>query len=107
MRLAADALFPILLSTMNDVAAVNLVKKRGFVVPARFGKPVVRDEATLIRELAATRARGYGMAIEEGEPGTCAMALAILGRDGLLATPDASGVRAAASCEKRPFRLYR
>ncbi len=71
------------LSTMNDAAAVNLVKKRGFVVPARFGKPVVRDEATLIRELAATRARGYGMAIEEGEPGTCAMALAILGRDGV------------------------
>jgi IclR family transcriptional regulator, acetate operon repressor len=53
------------------------------VVPTRFGKPVVRDEAGLVKELAATRARGYGVAIEEGEPGTCAMARAILGRDGI------------------------
>jgi DNA-binding IclR family transcriptional regulator len=68
---------------MNDEAAAALVKKRGYVVPARFGKPVVRDEASLFKELAATRARGYGVAIEEGEPGTCAMALAILGRDGV------------------------
>jgi len=71
------------LSTMSDEAASSLVKKRGYVVPARFGKPVVRDEASLIKELAATRARGYGVAIEEGEPGTCAMARAILGRDGM------------------------
>jgi len=71
------------LSTMNDEAAANLVKKRGYVVPARFGKPIVRDEAGLLKELASTRARGYGMAIEEGEPGTCAMALAIPGRDGV------------------------
>jgi IclR family acetate operon transcriptional repressor len=71
------------LSTMNNEAAVSLVKKHGYVVPARFGKPVVRDEASLLKELAATRARGYGVAIEEGEPGTCAMALPILGRDGI------------------------
>ena len=71
------------LSTMSDEVAAGLVKKRGYVVPARFGKPVVHDEASLIKELAATRARGYGVAMEEGEPGTCAMARAILGRDGV------------------------
>jgi DNA-binding IclR family transcriptional regulator len=71
------------LSTLSDENAVSLVKRRGYVVPARFGKPVVRDETSLIKELAATRARGYGVAIEEGEPGTCAMSLAILGRDGI------------------------
>ena len=71
------------LSTMNDEAAVSLVKKRGYVVPARFGKPVVRDESGLVKELVDTRTRGYGMAIEEGEPGICAMAIAILGRDGI------------------------
>jgi IclR family acetate operon transcriptional repressor len=71
------------LSTMSDEAATSLVRSRGYVVPARFGKPVVRDEASLIKELAATRARGYGVAIEEGEPGTCAMSRAILGRDGI------------------------
>ena len=54
------------LSTMSDDAAAGLVKKRGYVVPARFGKPVVRDEASLFKELAATRARGYGVAMEEG-----------------------------------------
>jgi IclR family transcriptional regulator, acetate operon repressor len=70
------------LSTMDDKTAVGLVKARGYVVPARFGKPLVRDEETLVKELAATRARGYGVAIEEGEPGTCAMARPILGRDG-------------------------
>jgi DNA-binding IclR family transcriptional regulator len=67
---------------MDNKTAVGLVKARGYVVPARFGKPLVRDEETLVKELAATRARGYGVAIEEGEPGTCAMARPILGRDG-------------------------
>jgi DNA-binding IclR family transcriptional regulator len=71
------------LSTMSDEVAAGLVKRRGYVVPARFGKPVVRDHAGLLQELAATRARGFGMAVEEGEPGTCAMAMAILGRDGI------------------------
>jgi DNA-binding IclR family transcriptional regulator len=58
-------------------AAVRLVRARGFVVPPRFGKPVVRDEVTLLDELHRTRERGYGAAIEEGEPGTAAIACAI------------------------------
>jgi IclR family transcriptional regulator, acetate operon repressor len=55
-----------------------LVKARGFVVPSRFGRPIVRDEATLLAELALTRARGYGSSIEEGESGTCAVGCAIV-----------------------------
>jgi DNA-binding IclR family transcriptional regulator len=65
------------LATLEDSQAVALVKARGFVVPARFGRPIVRDEASLIAELAITRQRGYGTSIEEGEPGTCAISCAI------------------------------
>jgi IclR family transcriptional regulator, acetate operon repressor len=66
------------LATLSDDHAARLVRARGFVVPARFGNPVVRNEADLMEELARTRRRGFGVAIEEGEPGTCAMARAIL-----------------------------
>ena len=66
------------LATLDEDEAVALVKARGYVVPARFGRPVVRDEASLRSELAKTRQRGYGLSIEEGEPGTGAMAQAIV-----------------------------
>ena len=56
----------------------SLVKARGFVVPSRFGRPIVRDETSLRSELALTRKRGWGTSIEEGEPGTCAVACAIV-----------------------------
>lgn len=66
------------LASMDEAQAVALVKSRGFVVPSRFGKPIVRDEASLRAELARTRERGYGTSIEEGEPGTCALGCVIL-----------------------------
>lgn len=66
------------LATMDEEKAVTMVKARGFVVPARFGRPIVRDEASLRAELALTRQRGYGTSIEESEPGTCAIGVAII-----------------------------
>ena len=66
------------LATLDEAQAVALVKARGFVVPARFGRPIVRDEASLRAELKLTRERGYGTSIEEGEPGTCAVGCAIV-----------------------------
>ena len=66
------------LATLDEAQAVALVKARGFVVPARFGQPVVRDEASLLAELALTRERGWGTSIEESEPGTCAVGCAIM-----------------------------
>ena len=66
------------LATMDEERAVAMVKARGFVVPARFGRPIVRDEASLRAELALTRMRGYGTSIEEGELGTCAVGCAIV-----------------------------
>jgi IclR family transcriptional regulator, acetate operon repressor len=76
--LHATATGKVWLATLPEDQAVALVKAHGFVVPARFGKPVVRDEASLVDELQRTKARGYGVANEEGEPGTCAMAQAII-----------------------------
>jgi DNA-binding IclR family transcriptional regulator len=66
------------LASLDEEQAVALVKARGFVVPSRFGRPIVRDEASLRAELALTRERGYGTSIEEGEPGTCAVGCAIV-----------------------------
>lgn len=66
------------LATLDEAYATALVKTNGFIVPSRFGQPVVRDEASLHAELAMTRKRGWGTSIEEGEPGTCAVACAIL-----------------------------
>jgi IclR family acetate operon transcriptional repressor len=66
------------LATLDEDEAVSLVRARGFDVPANFGRPVVRDEASLRAELSKTRRRGYGVSIEEGEIGTSAMAQAIL-----------------------------
>lgn len=70
------------LATLDEEEAVSLVKAKGFGITDGLGQPVVRDEKSLRAELAITRKRGYGVSIEEGEPGTSAMAHAILvGRD--------------------------
>ena len=65
------------LATLPEREALALVRKRGYGTPARFGPRAVRNEAELKRELAETRRRGYGVALEEGEPGTAAIACVI------------------------------
>jgi IclR family transcriptional regulator, acetate operon repressor len=65
------------LATMDNAEAVRIVLARGFAIPARFNRRVIDNEAALRRELKATRERGYGLAIEEGEAGTIAIACAI------------------------------
>ena len=57
--------------------AVRIVLARGFTVPERFNRQVITDEASLRAELGATRQRGYGLAVEEGEKGTAAIAFPI------------------------------
>jgi DNA-binding IclR family transcriptional regulator len=70
------------LATLDEEEAVNIVTAKGFQVPSSYARAVVRDEASLRAELSRTRRRGYGVAIEEGELGTSAMAQAVLvGRD--------------------------
>jgi len=65
------------LATLPEREALALVRKCGFGTPARFGPRALRSETELKRELAETRRRGYGVALEEGEPGTAAIACVI------------------------------
>lgn len=65
------------LSTLPEEEAVRIVSRTGFRTPSRFGPNAVRTIKEFRRALAETRARGYGVAIEEGEPGTAAVAVAV------------------------------
>lgn len=62
------------LSTLDDEQALAIVYRRGFATPPTFGSRVVRTGDELRAQLAETRARGYALAIDEGEPGTVAIA---------------------------------
>jgi IclR family acetate operon transcriptional repressor len=65
------------LSTLDEEEAVRIVLQAGFEVPSRFNRNVITNKTMLRAELAATRKRGYGLAIEEGEAGTVALAVPV------------------------------
>ena len=62
------------LSTLADEQALAIVYRRGFATPPTFGPRVVKTGDELRAQLAETRSRGYALAIDEGEPGTVAIA---------------------------------
>jgi IclR family transcriptional regulator, acetate operon repressor len=64
------------LATLPEEEALRLVCARGFDTPPGFGPRVVKTVDELRRHLDAARSRGYATAIEEGEPGTVAIAAA-------------------------------
>lgn len=68
------------LATLPEDEALTIVLARGFAAPAHFGRRAVRTVTALRQHLAETRRRGYGLAIEEGEAGTAAIAAIV--RDG-------------------------
>jgi DNA-binding IclR family transcriptional regulator len=65
------------LATLPEAEALRIVTATGFETPARFGPNVVCSVDQFADMLRQTRARGYGIAIEEGEPGTAAVAVAV------------------------------
>jgi DNA-binding IclR family transcriptional regulator len=65
------------LSTLPEEDALKIVAATNFVTPSRFGPDVIRDIDRFREELRGTRKRGYGIAIEEGEPGTAAVAVPV------------------------------
>jgi IclR family transcriptional regulator, acetate operon repressor len=65
------------LASLPQDVAFSLVEARGFEVPDRFGPKVICNLGALKRELEITRKRGFGIADEEGEPGTAAIAAVI------------------------------
>lgn len=65
------------LATMSNEEAIRIALRGGLGKPGRFGPRAISTVEALLAELDATRARGYGMAIEEAEPGVTALAVAI------------------------------
>jgi DNA-binding IclR family transcriptional regulator len=55
---------------------LRIVCARGFATPPGFGARAAKNVDALRAHLADTRRRGYGLAVEEGEPGTLAIAMA-------------------------------
>lgn len=69
------------LSSLPEAEAVRIVLNLGFDLPPDYGHKAVRTVPNLLKKLNETRARGYGLAIEEGEPGTHAVAVAFRSED--------------------------
>jgi IclR family transcriptional regulator, acetate operon repressor len=61
----------------NEQAIQNVMANGAFKAADRYGPNVVRTVAAFLRELEATRKRGYGLALSEAEPGVTALAAAI------------------------------
>ena len=79
------------LSTLPEDEALRIVSATRFRTPERFGPNAVRTLKEFRRSLVETRARGYGVAIEEGEPGTAAVAVAVRVGVTTVATLSAAG----------------
>ena len=72
------------LATLGTEEAVhNVLKSGGFDQADRHGPNVIRSIEALLRDLRTTARRGYGLALNEAEPGVTAIAAAVRsGRDG-------------------------
>ena len=65
------------LSTLDSSQAIAVAMKEDFGDPAALGPNAIRSMDLLMQEVAAAGQRGYGLAINEAEPGVCALAVAI------------------------------
>jgi len=65
------------LATLSTEVALKLVLAAGFGDRGEYGPNAVRSTNALLRELKKTRERGYGLAVEEAEPGISAIAVMV------------------------------
>ena len=65
------------LTTLPIDEAIENARRVGFDAAGRYGPNAIRSVDTLKRELAATAKRGFGLAVNEAEPGVTAIAAAI------------------------------
>jgi len=72
------------LATLQSNDAAQLIASHGgFVRAESYGPNVIRSIETLLKELRSTARRGYGLAVNEAEPGVTAVAAAVRsGTDG-------------------------
>jgi DNA-binding IclR family transcriptional regulator len=73
------------LATMRPDDAIAIVMKNGgFDRAPKYGPNVLRTMESLLKDLRATAKRGYGLAVNEAEPGVSALAAVIRsGEDGI------------------------
>ena len=73
------------LASLDETRATRVALQGGLGKTAAPGRPIgpraLHDVPGLLRELAATRTRGYGLAIEEAEPGVKAIAVVVRAHD--------------------------
>ena len=67
------------LATLDEAEAMRIVEATGFRTPEHFGPNAIREAERFREALALTRECGYGLALEEGEPGTAAVAVVVRG----------------------------
>ena len=77
--LHATASGKIWLASLTTEQALRHVLRAGFGSPQEHGPRVIQSVEALQKELASTRKRGYGLAIEEAEPGVNAIAVGVAG----------------------------
>jgi len=66
------------LATLGKEEAVqNVLRQGGFDHADRYGPNVIRSIEALLRDLRTTARRGYGLALNEAEPGVTAIAAAV------------------------------
>lgn len=65
------------LATLPEAEALRIVQATGFATPRHFGPNAIREGKAFGAELARTRERGYGLAVEEGEAGISAVAVVV------------------------------
>lgn len=72
------------LSTLDDATALRIATDNGLGMAPRarqlLGPRALQDGEALLHDLTACRARGYGLAIEEAEPGVKAIAVVVRAR---------------------------
>jgi DNA-binding IclR family transcriptional regulator len=93
------------LATLPEREALRIVEATGLRTPARFGPNAARSLEEFRERLAATRRAGYGEALEEGEAGTAAVAVAVRSgaRDGrTVGTLSVAGPLVRFGPERRP-----
>ena len=75
--LHATAVGKVWLASLSEAEALAIVARTGLPRTDTLGPRAVRTLAALRQQLRATRRRGYGEAVDEGEPGVAAVAAAI------------------------------
>ncbi len=101
--LHATATGKVWLASLTTEQALRNVLRDGFGTPEKHGPNVIQTVEALQADLAETRKRGYGLALEEADPGIVAIAVGIHSvkcKETVVATLSIAGPHSRLSAEK-------